>query len=322
MESNNPKVSIITPIYNCEKYLERFIKSVFNQTISEFELILVDDRSPDLSFQKAQELASHDPRVIFIESDKNVGPMIARQKGYSVAKGEYLCFVDSDDELPTKALELLYNKAKESDSDIVAGTTLYIKTDGTEEYWPCNLPYGNDRDGILYALFKGKYRHNLCAKIFKRTAFESHVFDSVNGMKYFEDYLLFYQLVDVYRRFSIISDIVYNYYQNPGSSTQLNVDRKRLEDSYIAYSYVYNKYKDNDTQKCHMTSYMQKSIKTQYVLGYNKKGLVDEMVCKYGLMDVLKPSNIYKCNSYYDALKIYIGTSRMGNFLYRLLRSN
>ena len=160
----------------------------------------------------------------------------------------------------------------------------------------------------------------MCAKLFRRTVFENHTFYSVDSMKYFEDYLLFYQIVDVCIRFSTIQDVVYKYYQNPGSSTQLGVDRKRLEDSYVAYSYVYNKYKNCDIHKCSMISYMQKSIKTQCVLGYNMNGIVDELVCKYGMKDVLKPLNILKCNNFHDAVKIYFGTSKLVVMIYNIIK--
>lgn len=91
------KVSIITPIYNCEDYLEQTIKSVVSQTYQHWEMIIVDDCSTDNSFQIAQKYAAQDNRFIVLKLDKNSGAAVARNVATEAASGRFIAFLDSDD---------------------------------------------------------------------------------------------------------------------------------------------------------------------------------------------------------------------------------
>ena len=316
-----PKVSIIVPVYNVEKYIGRCIESIQKQTLTDWELILVDDCSPDNSMKIVEEYARRDNRIKIIYSEKNEGPMIARQKGVVSAIGEYISFTDSDDELPLNALEKLYNEAVKDNYDIVAGTTKYIKKSG-DKLWECKLDYGHDYNGIITALLKRKYRHNLCAKLFKTTVLKDNEFYFNSGMKYFEDYLLLYQIVEKCQLFSVVNNVVYHYYQNEGSSTQKEVNPKRIEDAYIAYSYVCNRLVQNPVFVKMAKSYVQTAIKNQYVFGYNKSGIIDQMIHKYGFETWVTYIEILKNNNFIDAIKIIVGISRLGQFIYRMKANN
>ena len=95
---SKPCVSVIVPIYNVEKYLDRCLKSIINQTLKNIEIILVDDESPDLCPQKCDEAAKYDNRIKVIHK-KNGGLGFARNSGLEIATGKYVYFVDSDDYL-------------------------------------------------------------------------------------------------------------------------------------------------------------------------------------------------------------------------------
>lgn len=100
---DNCVVSIITPIYNCEQFLQETIKSVLEQTYTKWELILIDDCSTDNSLSIAEEAAKKDNRIRVIRLDQNSGPAIARNTGIEKAKSKYIAFLDSDDMwLPNK----------------------------------------------------------------------------------------------------------------------------------------------------------------------------------------------------------------------------
>lgn len=114
----NPKVSIIVPIYNVEKYLDRCMESLLNQTLNDIEIIMVDDGSPDNCPRMCDEYANKDNRIKVIHK-KNAGLGLARNSGLEVAKGEYVAFVDSDDYVDCNMYEALYNKAKENKVDAV-----------------------------------------------------------------------------------------------------------------------------------------------------------------------------------------------------------
>lgn len=114
---SKPCVSIIVPIYNVEKYLDKCLESIINQTLHNIEIILVDDESPDLCPQKCDEAAKRDKRIKVIHK-KNEGLGFARNSGLKIATGEYVYFVDSDDYLDIHAAEKLYNTSVENNLDI------------------------------------------------------------------------------------------------------------------------------------------------------------------------------------------------------------
>lgn len=111
---NEKMISIIVPAYNAEQYLSQTISSILTQTYPSFELILVNDGSTDESEKVILEWAEKDDRVVYL-SQTNSGPSTARNKGLSAAAGEYVLFVDADDELKSDALTLMIKDIKESD---------------------------------------------------------------------------------------------------------------------------------------------------------------------------------------------------------------
>lgn len=102
---NKPIVSIITPVYNSERYIENTINSVRNQTFTEFELILVDDCSSDRSQEIIENIAKMDNRIRYILLEQNSGAAVARNTGIKAAKGRYISFLDSDDTWKVNKLE-------------------------------------------------------------------------------------------------------------------------------------------------------------------------------------------------------------------------
>ncbi|MFH0808035.1 MAG: glycosyltransferase family 2 protein [archaeon] len=117
--SKVPAVSIIMPVYNSEKYLEKSIGSVLSQTLKDIEIICVDDCSSDDSFRVLKEFARKDKRIRVFKNKKNIGPGGSRNFGVKKARGEYVCFLDSDDWLERDACEKLYKKGRLDDLDVV-----------------------------------------------------------------------------------------------------------------------------------------------------------------------------------------------------------
>jgi glycosyltransferase involved in cell wall biosynthesis len=118
--SNSPKVSIIIPVYNVEKYVARCLDSLVNQTLAEIEIICVDDQSPDNSFEVMRHYQEKYPeKVIIVRSDINRCIGGARNLGLARASGEYVGFVDSDDWVDPTMFEKLYSCAIQSQCDVV-----------------------------------------------------------------------------------------------------------------------------------------------------------------------------------------------------------
>ena len=112
-----PKVSVIIPVYNTEKYLRECLDSVINQTLKEIEIICVDDGSTDSSLNILKEYANKDNRFTII-TQQNLHAGVARNAGLTVVKGEYVSFLDSDDYIKFEYLEKLYNKIVLEKADI------------------------------------------------------------------------------------------------------------------------------------------------------------------------------------------------------------
>ena len=117
--NDNPKISIIIPVYNTKKYLRKCLDSVINQTLKEIEIICINDASTDSSKQILEEYSSKDKRIKIINNDHNLGQSLTRNKGLDVAKGEFIGFVDSDDYIEPQTYEISYINAKNDNVDIV-----------------------------------------------------------------------------------------------------------------------------------------------------------------------------------------------------------
>ena len=117
MSQEKALISIIIPVYKVEKYLEKCIQSVINQTYENLQIILVDDGSPDNCGKICDEYAKKDHRIEVIHKS-NGGLSDARNKGLEIAKGEYIGFVDSDDYIEADMYEVLYNLLKQYNADV------------------------------------------------------------------------------------------------------------------------------------------------------------------------------------------------------------
>lgn len=118
MGFENGLVSIVLPIYNVEKYLDRSITSVVNQTYKKLEIILVDDGSPDRCPQMCEEWAKKDSRIKVVHK-KNAGLGMARNTGIENAHGEYICFFDSDDYIALDTIEKVVQTASQVEADLI-----------------------------------------------------------------------------------------------------------------------------------------------------------------------------------------------------------
>lgn len=126
----NIKISILVPVYKVEAYLPRCIESVLSQDFTDYELILVDDGSPDKSGEICEKYASQYPEIIKVIHKKNGGLPSARLAGFQQASGKYIMFLDSDDYLLPNALTILYNKIEEG-YDIVKGINRRVYSDSS-----------------------------------------------------------------------------------------------------------------------------------------------------------------------------------------------
>lgn len=143
--SGVPKVSVIVPVYQVEKYIERCVRSLMEQTLEEIEYIFVDDCSTDSSDailkKTVQEYPHRQSSVTYLHNEKNLGLLLTRRAGFQSAKGLYLITCDSDDWVEPDAYRKLYEQAQATNADIVV-CDYYQETSEKSSYWSFNL----DRD--------------------------------------------------------------------------------------------------------------------------------------------------------------------------------
>ena len=133
-----PKISVIIPVYNVEKYLPECLDSVISQTLRDIEIVCINDGSPDNSLAILKDYAAKDSRIVLIDK-QNEGVGKARNDGIRAATGEFIAFMDSDDYYPSPdVLEKLYTAAKENDVKVAGGYRVKFGEDGkiTEEKYP------------------------------------------------------------------------------------------------------------------------------------------------------------------------------------------
>ena len=212
----SPKVSIVVPVYNTEKYLEKCLKSLIGQTLKDIEIICVNDGSTDKSSEILQKFADSDTRIkIITQSNQKQG--VARNRGMEVALGEYIGFVDSDDWIDSDYFEKLYSSARKYDSDIALATNIRIGNGKTKKRL-------NIKDEVFVTSLQRKIDishqvKNPCPtnKIYRRAMLNTNNITWPEGV-YCEDKLFTIKAIYYANGLVTVPDVNYYYYRNPNST--------------------------------------------------------------------------------------------------------
>lgn len=205
----NPQISVIVPVHNTEKYLSECINSILKQSYEEYEIILVDDGSIDQSGKICDKFKSEN-NCIEVIHQINQGVTKARANGVQIAKGEWICFVDSDDTLPINSLKVLYEMSHEN-TDIIIG-------------------FANKEKNIFRQIDIATYREfcirgnvlptEIWGKLFRKKIFNSHIFDIPQQIIWGEDMLMNIRLSFATKKnIQLIPQHIYNYRKHEGSCT-------------------------------------------------------------------------------------------------------
>ncbi|MEQ3235066.1 glycosyltransferase family 2 protein [Bacteroides cellulosilyticus] len=231
----SPIISIIVPVYNTEKYLSKCIESILQQTFCEFELLLIDDGSTDLSGDICDNFTSLDERIIVVHK-QNEGVSVARNLGIEKARGEWVCFVDSDDYVDSGYLLGLYS-AIESNTDLVVEG--YIEVDEQErvlhkEFYESRV-YDNFMFGSMLVEQPLYYRGAPWAKLFRRkNIIDNNIFFHPN-IKFGEDLCFLFDYLYVINLVSFLDVSNYFYVQREGSATHKIF---KFDVEYSGYKYL------------------------------------------------------------------------------------
>ena len=225
------KVSVIMPVYNSEKYIHTAIESILKQTLSEWELLLIDDGSTDSSLHICEKYAREDPRIKVFHHE-NHGISYTRNVGIRHAIGEYVAFIDNDDEYLEDLLDSAYRNAKENSCKVVKYGYRVV------EDWHSNIQEGRVRtfrksgkfdlnrsfeakqfymlkeDGFFNMIWNGLYENKFLKS--SKLLFDEEV------VKGYEDWIFNYQLLDMCENIYVMSDVKYIHYQRTSHSTSSN----------------------------------------------------------------------------------------------------
>ena len=212
-----PKISVIVPVYNTEKYLSKCLDSILNQTLKEIEIIVVNDGSKDNSQEIIEEYKEKDSRIIS-KIKSNGGLSDARNCGIEKVNGEYLAFIDSDDYIDPVMLQTMLDLAEKHESEIVMCDLVKVDENGNEFRDLQQSPQLPEKIILKddFTIF-GEMSCFACNKIFKKSLFEKHQFKK--GI-HFEDIELIPKLVLDSSVISKINQPFYKYFDRQDSITK------------------------------------------------------------------------------------------------------
>ena len=227
-------VSVIVPVYNAEKYLENCIESIINQSMREIEIILVNDGSTDDSEKICKQYERKDARVRYIEQ-KNQGVSVARNKGKDIATGEYILFIDADDEMDLTMIEKLYSDIQKYNGDIAVCKIQKIKSKDevenitVEDISVCSMV---QEDALKSYFTESKLEIGVWNKLFKKSVIENvnyYVGRRMNEDKFFAFESILNAQVITYR-----NEGLYYYYERNNSVTKQKFDEKWFDNIFFA----------------------------------------------------------------------------------------
>lgn len=227
-----PLISVIVPVYNVEKYLGKCLDSILDQTFEDFEIILVEDCSTDNSKKICGEYAGRDGRIRCIYQEKNGGLGKARNTGIVNARGKYLMFVDSDDYIDSRMLEVLYENITQNGADVASCGVYHVfqqrkipQYDKIEKF----LCSAEEAFGLL--LLGDKIPGTAWNKLYRVELFETLRFPE--GI-FYEDIQFHTDLMQMIDRFYVDTTPLYYYLHRSGSITTMKFDSRAM-----TYIYAY-----------------------------------------------------------------------------------
>lgn len=230
-----PKVSVVVPIYNVEKYIKKCLDSLVNQTLQEIQIILVNDGSTDESGNIAKEYASkYTNKIIYLEKE-NGGLSDARNFGMRYTEGEYIAFLDSDDYVENTMYEEMYNKALQENSDYVECDFLWEYPDKVKK--DKRIPYSNKKEMLT------NVRVVAWNKLIKREILEKNNISFPKGLRY-EDIEFTYKLIPYLNKVSYVDKEFVHYVQRNNSIA--NVQNERTAEVFTIFDNIIRYYQEKN----------------------------------------------------------------------------
>ena len=300
------KISIIVPVYNGESYIKKCLDSLVNQTLNEIEIIIINDGSTDKTINILNEYKEKYQDKIIVINQENMGISMSRNKGLSIARGEYIGFVDSDDHVDTTMFQKLYEKAKIKNFDIVS-SSFYFSYDKKEELGVTDLFEDIESDDGLKQYLVNLYPV-IWNKIYKRELLKNEKFKKV----YAEDVEFLYRILPKIKKIGVVKEPLYYYYQRENSESR--VFDKRLFDYVTNFNNLYKYYKEKGFLDKYFKEFEYVYVRYLYATFLKRALTFDETLFKEAIEiaeeNVKKNFPSYRRNKYfYKSLKgLYLVT--------------
>ena len=226
--SNNPKISVIMSSYNRKDYIKEAIESILNQTYKDFEFIIIDDCSKKETQDVIEQYAKNDERIIFLKNEHNMGPSNTRNRGFEIAKGEYIAIVDDDDIcLPDKFEKQIEYLDKHPEITML-GTD--IETFGYNE----NIPSWVDLFDVNLISVLINFYNPFCAStlMFRRDFIKKNNIKYDNNLWHAEDYDLYYQILSNGGKITNLPDVLLKYRVHSNSLSH-NKDTQKIQNKKV-----------------------------------------------------------------------------------------
>lgn len=236
-----PKISVIVPVYKAEQYLKRCVDSILNQTFTDFELILVDDGSPDQSGTICNEYAFKDKRVKVIHKE-NGGVSSARQVGLDAAQGDYVIHADPDDWVEPQMLNDLYGKAMEDKADMVYCDFYYDYNNGKCEYvqQQINEEETLNADTLIKNILEGKIHGSCWNKLIRKKVIDESEARFPDRIVRWEDMWFNLLVLRHCNSISYLNRAYYHYDQTINKNSIVRVVRKEAVESQIRFCHYFS----------------------------------------------------------------------------------
>lgn len=303
---SSPKVSIIVPVYNVEKYFSRCLDSILNQTFQDFEILIVNDLTPDNSIKIAETFAEQDKRIRILHNDENSGAGWSRMVGYTNAKGEYITFCDPDDYLPKNALEVLYTAMIETpDADICIGDYQRVYPDGSKsDVFENKLVYGNDKLSVAKSTLTRHTPHFLWNKIYKKELFKNTEIIAYKNFSNSSDEFLFFQVLQHCNKAINVNEVVYYYYDNQQSVSYNKSNVEAISAMITSVNYITDIYKDKKEFKDLIHKWKTSKFSTFLLISKNDRKLTS-IIIRENIKNIFTPWNLLSTFHKRKALKLY-----------------
>lgn len=264
--ASRPTISIIVPVYKVEKYINECIDSILAQTFKDFELILIDDGSPDRSGEICDEYAGKDKRIKVIHK-KNEGVSIARNTGIELAKGKWIYFVDSDDWIESDLLDCFINNLSEKTDLYFIGFTAETATSRTMTVVFDDMAFDNKETAIKYIYEKNGFGVTWNKLFSSKIIKESNIRFNVKLNSY-EDELFTLDYCKYVNNIKTISYSGYHYkYVGSGLSRRLLLPEERMHTALLLYKAMIKISNEKDFIKYarkHLTNHVYDSLEQYY----------------------------------------------------------